>query len=85
VIIDKLLELGAPRLQLMDEAGIDVAVISLTSPGIERFEPAQSVKLAVRRTMPWPKPSPLILIATAATPPCPSPMSMPRSRNWSAR
>jgi uncharacterized protein len=46
VIIDKLLELGTPRLRLMDEAGIDIAVISLTSPGIERLEPSQSVRLA---------------------------------------
>ncbi len=46
VIIDKLLELGAPRLRLMDEAGIDVAVISLTSPGIERLETSESIRLA---------------------------------------
>ena len=46
VIIDKLLEMGKPRIKLMDEAGVDLAVISLTSPGIERFETARSIELA---------------------------------------
>lgn len=46
VILEQLLDLGAQRLAAMDEAGIDVAVISLTSPGVEQFEPALSVRLA---------------------------------------
>lgn len=46
VIVDKLLDLGQGRLQAMDAAGIDVAVISLTSPGIEQFETGLSVRLA---------------------------------------
>ncbi len=46
VIIDKLLDLGPGRLAAMDEAGIDVAVISLTSPGIEQLEPRVSIQLA---------------------------------------
>jgi hypothetical protein len=46
VIIDKLLDLGDGRLAAMDAAGIDVAVLSLTSPGIERFETGLSIRLA---------------------------------------
>jgi predicted TIM-barrel fold metal-dependent hydrolase len=46
VILEKLLDLGDSRLAAMDEAGIDVAVISLTSPGVEQFEPGLGLRLA---------------------------------------
>jgi predicted TIM-barrel fold metal-dependent hydrolase len=46
VLLEKLLEMGAPRIKAMDEAGVDVAVVSLTAPGIEQFETAQSIRLA---------------------------------------
>jgi predicted TIM-barrel fold metal-dependent hydrolase len=35
---DKLADLGEGRLRLMDEVGVDYAVLSLTSPGAEQFE-----------------------------------------------
>ena len=45
-LIEKLLDLGESRLQRMDAAGVDVAVISLTTPGVEQFEAAQGIKMA---------------------------------------
>jgi predicted TIM-barrel fold metal-dependent hydrolase len=45
---DNLLDLGAGRIDLMDAAGIDYAVLSLTSPGIEQFEPGLGARLASR-------------------------------------
>jgi predicted TIM-barrel fold metal-dependent hydrolase len=45
-LVEKLLDLGKGRLDRMDAAGVDLAVISLTTPGVEQFEPALGVKLA---------------------------------------
>jgi predicted TIM-barrel fold metal-dependent hydrolase len=45
-LLQKLLDLSEGRLVQMDAAGIDLAVISLTTPGVEQFEPALGVKLA---------------------------------------
>jgi predicted TIM-barrel fold metal-dependent hydrolase len=42
----KLTDLGEGRLTAMDEAGMDVAVLSLSAPGIERFEPLAATKIA---------------------------------------
>ena len=47
VLLDKLLEMGAGRIGMMDAEGVDVAVVSLTAPGVEQFEPALSVRLAI--------------------------------------
>ena len=44
-----LVDLGEGRIKAMDEAGIDVAILSLSAPAIERFEPLAGTKLA-RRT-----------------------------------
>jgi predicted TIM-barrel fold metal-dependent hydrolase len=41
-MIDKLAELGAPRLRAMDEAGISVQVLSLSGPGADLLSPADS-------------------------------------------
>lgn len=41
-----LTDLGEGRIKLMDEAGIDVAVLSLSAPGIEQFEPREGTRLA---------------------------------------
>ena len=43
-----LLDLGKGRIDLMDAAGIDYAVLSLTSPGVEQFDPALGTRLAKR-------------------------------------
>lgn len=42
---ERLEETGAVRLQAMDDAGIDVQVLSLTVPGLHNFDPAQAVEL----------------------------------------
>lgn len=42
----KLLDLGEERLHLMDEAGIDVQVLSLTTPGLERVPASDAAVLA---------------------------------------
>ena len=39
-------ELGSQRLALMDESGVDVQVLSVTTPALHNLEPAQSVVLA---------------------------------------
>jgi len=39
-------DLGAQRLALMDESGIAVQVLSVTTPALHNLEPAQSVELA---------------------------------------
>ena len=43
-LLDKLLDVGENRIQLMDELGLDTAVIS-TSQGVEDLDPAESVTL----------------------------------------
>jgi predicted TIM-barrel fold metal-dependent hydrolase len=45
-LLGKLLDTGSQRLESMDAAGIDVQVLSLTSPGVEWFEPAKGAVLA---------------------------------------
>ena len=42
----RLIDLGEQRIQDMDEAGIDVQVISLTSPGVQVFDPDTGTGLA---------------------------------------
>jgi uncharacterized protein len=42
----RLLDLGAERLKAMDEAGIDVAVLSLTTPGVQNLDADVAVDLA---------------------------------------
>jgi len=39
-------DLGLTRLELMDEAGVDVQVLSVTTPALHNLEPRQSVDLA---------------------------------------
>ena len=46
---DRLEDLGDERLARMDESGVDVQVLSLTSPGLHNLAPAESISLA-RRT-----------------------------------
>jgi predicted TIM-barrel fold metal-dependent hydrolase len=45
-LLNKLVDTGSQRLESMDSAGIDVQVLSLTSPGVEWFEPAKGTALA---------------------------------------
>ena len=46
VIETRLDDLGAQRLALMDESGVDVQVLSVTTPALHNLEPALSVTLA---------------------------------------
>ncbi len=46
---ERLDDLGERRLALMDESGVDVQVLSVTTPGLHNLEPEESVSLA-RRT-----------------------------------
>jgi len=45
-MIEKLLDLGDGRLRNMDHAGIDAQVLSLTSPGVEQFDPEVGTAMA---------------------------------------
>jgi len=45
-IVDELNDLGDGRLAAMDAAGVDVQVLSLTSPGVEQVDAAEAVPLA---------------------------------------
>ncbi|MBW1801689.1 MAG: amidohydrolase [Deltaproteobacteria bacterium] len=45
-IHDGLLDLGAGRLAKMDEAGVDVQILSLTAPGFEQFEASKATAMA---------------------------------------
>jgi predicted TIM-barrel fold metal-dependent hydrolase len=47
-ILDRLLDLGERRIGEMDAAGIDMAVVSLTSPGAEHFEASVGTRVAKR-------------------------------------
>jgi 5-carboxyvanillate decarboxylase len=49
LIDDKLLDLAEGRLREMDDAGVDMQVLSLATPGCEQFKPADGVAWA-RRT-----------------------------------
>ncbi len=46
IIDERLADLGAQRLALMDEAGVDVQVLSVTTPALHNLEPEQSIALA---------------------------------------
>lgn len=48
-IQERLEELSGERIARMDESGVDVQVLSLTSPGLHDLEPAEGISLA-RRT-----------------------------------
>jgi predicted TIM-barrel fold metal-dependent hydrolase len=45
---DRLADLGEGRLALMDEQGVDIQVLSLTTPGLHNLEPGPAVEAARR-------------------------------------
>lgn len=47
-LLNRLLDLGEGRIQEMDRAGIEVAVVSLTAPGVDHFDPQLGTALARR-------------------------------------
>ena len=50
-IIERLQELGQPRIDDMNASGVDKQILSLTSPGVQVFDAATAVSVAIRR---WP-------------------------------
>ena len=46
-IIDRLQEMGQPRLDDMDKSGVDKQILMLTSPGVQVFDAATAVSLAI--------------------------------------
>jgi predicted TIM-barrel fold metal-dependent hydrolase len=46
LLLDRLLDIEEERLRIMDEAGIDVQVLTLTAPGVESLEPEMGTALA---------------------------------------
>ena len=48
----RLTDLGALRIAEMEEAGIDLQVISHVEPATQNFEPAEAVRLAVHGSGP---------------------------------
>jgi predicted TIM-barrel fold metal-dependent hydrolase len=45
-LLDRLLDLGDGRIEEMDKAGIDKAIVSLTSPGVDHFDPVVGSAIA---------------------------------------
>ena len=45
-LLAKLLDLGEGRIAMMDAAGVDLAVLSLTAPGVEHFDPEVGAEIA---------------------------------------
>jgi predicted TIM-barrel fold metal-dependent hydrolase len=54
-LLKQLTELGDGRIAEMDAAGVDVAVLSLTAPGVEQLAAADAVRLRVTPTITWPR------------------------------
>jgi 2,3-dihydroxybenzoate decarboxylase len=48
LIIERLLDLGERRIADMDATGIDVAILSLTAPGVQAFEAEEAKAMVVR-------------------------------------
>jgi predicted TIM-barrel fold metal-dependent hydrolase len=46
LVLDRLCDLGKKRISEMDEAGIDMQVLSLSAPGVEQMEPAEAIAMA---------------------------------------
>ncbi|MDB6012551.1 MAG: amidohydrolase [Gammaproteobacteria bacterium] len=46
-IIDRLQELGQPRIDDMNASGVDKQILSLTSPGVQVFDAATAVSVAI--------------------------------------
>jgi uncharacterized protein len=46
LVLDRLCDLGEKRITEMDEAGIDVQVLSLSAPGVEQMEPSDAIVMA---------------------------------------
>jgi hypothetical protein len=45
-LLNRLLDLGEGRIEEMDKAGIDKAIVSLTAPGVDHFDPVVGTAMA---------------------------------------
>jgi predicted TIM-barrel fold metal-dependent hydrolase len=45
-LLNRLLDLGDGRIEEMDRAGIDKAIVSLTAPGVDHFDPVVGTAIA---------------------------------------
>src|SRR5512139_3203309 len=45
-LLNRLVDLGDGRIEEMDKAGIDKAIVSLTAPGVDHFDPAVGTSMA---------------------------------------
>jgi len=48
LVIERLLDLGERRIADMDTTGIDIAILSLTAPGVQAFEAEEAKAMVVR-------------------------------------
>lgn len=46
ILVNRLLDIGAERIEMMDAAGVDMQVVSLSEPSVELFDPATGVSVA---------------------------------------
>jgi len=79
-------DLGEGRLAAMEAAGIDLQVISHTTPGVQHLEDAETaVESRARPTTNARAPSPSTPIASPPSPRSPRPTRAPRRTSSSAR
>ena len=78
-LLNRLLDWATGRIAEMDEGGIDKAILSLTSPGVDHFDPASAPASPAGPTTSWPPPSPSIPTGSWASPPW-----RPRTRDAAA-
>jgi hypothetical protein len=84
-LIEQLCDLGKGRIAAMDAAGIDVQVLSLTSPGVEQLERQRQRRSPVRQTPSSRRRCGAIRIVSPGSPRCLPRHRKPPLRNWSAR
>ena len=85
----RLLEVGGDRLAAMDASGVDVQVLSLTTPGVQNLE-ADDARLAAgacrrRSTTSSPRPSGPARSVSRPSPRWPRPTPRRRRASWSVR
>jgi len=81
----QLLDVDAERIRDMDEANVDIQLLSVTIPGVQIFEPARRVRSRLRPTITSPPPSPVIRPASWALPALHRTIRFKPSGRWSVR
>ena len=83
-VLERLVDVGDARIAEMKEAGIDMQVVSLTSPGTEQLEAGTLWRSRGSRMISSPKPLQNIPIGWPPSPPCRRQRRTRRRRNCSA-